>query len=191
MGKDYSMQKISITKMRHAEYACDEDWIVSFLERAQVGHIATRWDEQPYITPTLFWYDPEQHEIYFHSNITGRVRANAERNPEVCFEASHAGELLPSNIALNFSIQYESVIAFGKIRVLEDDEEKLRGLYGLIEKYFPGMIPGKHYRPITDEELKPTSVYAITIESWSGKRNWKNHTNQSDQWDPLSEEWSK
>jgi nitroimidazol reductase NimA-like FMN-containing flavoprotein (pyridoxamine 5'-phosphate oxidase superfamily) len=177
--------------MRHPEYACDDDWIVSFLELAQVGHIATRWDEQPYITPTLFWYNPEQHEIYFHSNITGRVRANAERHPEVCFEASQAGELLPSNIALEFGFQYESVIAFGKIRILENEDEKLRGLYGLIGKYFPGMEAGKQYRPITEEELERTSVYAISIESWSGKRNWNEQAGQSDQWAPLGEEWLK
>jgi hypothetical protein len=30
------------------------------------------------------------------------------------------------------------------------------------------MTAGKEYRPITDEELKRTSVYAIAIESWSG-----------------------
>lgn len=191
MPKYYSPDETPATKMRHPEYACDDGWIVSFLERAQVGHIATRWDEQPFITPTLFWYDPERHEIYFHSNITGRVRTNAERHSEVCFEASQAGKLLPSNIALEFSIQYESVIAFGKIRVLEDEEERRRGLYGLIEKYFPGMVPGEHYRPITEEDLRHTSVYAITIKSWSGKRNWKDAAEQSGKWTPLGEEWLK
>ena len=187
MPKDYNLDKTSLTKMRRPEYACDDDWIVEFLHRAQIGHVATRWDEQPFITPTLFWYDPEQHKIYFHSNITGRVRANAERHPEVCFEASQAGKLLPSNIALEFGMQYESAIAFGKIRVLENDDERRRGLYGLIEKYFPGMVPGEHYRLITEGELKRTSVYAITIQSWSGKRNWHEQADQNDEWPPLEE----
>ncbi|NIM04744.1 MAG: pyridoxamine 5'-phosphate oxidase family protein, partial [Armatimonadetes bacterium] len=70
---------------------------------------------------------------------TGRIRANAERHEEVCFEASEAGRLLPSNVALEFSLQYASVIAFGRIRILEDEAGKKRALYGLIEKYFPGM----------------------------------------------------
>jgi hypothetical protein len=92
-------------------------------------------------------------------------------------------------VALEFSIQYECVIAFGRIRILEDSEEKLRALYGLIEKYFPAMKPGEHYRPITDQELKRTSVYAIAIDGWSGKRNWKDRADQSDEWPPLGEEW--
>ncbi|MCJ7662166.1 MAG: pyridoxamine 5'-phosphate oxidase family protein, partial [Anaerolineales bacterium] len=80
---------------------------------------------------------------------------------------------------------YESVIAFGRIRILEDDEEKRRDLYGLMEKYFPAMVPGKHYRSITDKELARTSVYAIAINSWSGKRNWSEKADQSPDWVPL------
>jgi len=141
MPKDYNLD------------TTDDDWIRDFLLQSNIGHIGTRWDEQPFITPSTFWYDPERHEIYFHSNITGRVRANAERHPEVCFETSKTGQLLVSNIALEFGLQYESVIAFGRIHILEDVEEKRRALYGLMEKYFPAMLPGKHYRSITDKEL--------------------------------------
>ena len=189
MPKDYSLEITPANAQRREEYTQDDAWITEFLQRTPVGHVATRWDEQPFITPTTFWYDPGRHEIYFHSNIIGRVRANSERFPEVCFEASIAGKLLPSNVALEFSIQYESVVVFGKIRGSEDFEEKRRALYGLIKKYFPEMAAGEHYRPITDKELKRTSVYAIAIESWSGKRNWMERAEQSDEWTPLGEEW--
>jgi nitroimidazol reductase NimA-like FMN-containing flavoprotein (pyridoxamine 5'-phosphate oxidase superfamily) len=189
MPKDYSLDKTPANAQRLPKYAQDEAWIKAFLERAHIGHIATRWEQQPFITPTTFWYDPLSHAIYFHSNVVGRLRANSECYPEVCFEAFEVGKPLPSNVALEFSIQYESVIAFGKIRVLEDFEHQRRVLYGLIGKYFPRMVSGEHYRPITDTELKRTSVYAIAIESWSGKRNWKDRASQSDEWPALAEEW--
>lgn len=179
---------IPLNRMRHSEYAQDDKWIVDFLLQAQIGHIATMSEDQPYITPTLFWYDPEKQEIYFHSNVTGHLRSNAERYPQVCFEASRMGKLLPSNIALEFSVQYESVIAYGEVRLLEEEAEKNRALYGLIEKYFPDMIAGEDYRPITEKELKQTSVYAITILSWSGKRNWKDRASQREGWPPLGQE---
>jgi hypothetical protein len=183
------IKDIPLNKMRHSEYAQDDKWIMDFLLQAQVGHIATISEELPYINPNLFCYNPEKQEIYFHSNVTGHVRSNAERHPQVCFEASRMGKLLPSNIALEFSVQYESVIAFGEVRLLEDEAEKNRALYGLIEKYFPTMTPGEHYRPITEKELKHTSVYAISIQSWSGKRNWKDRAHQGDEWPSLGEEW--
>jgi len=191
MTKNYDLSHTPPTEMRRPHLAQDDAWIRAFLARAQVGHVATRWDEQPFITPTLFWYDPERHIVYFHSNITGRVRANAERHPQVCFETSEISKLLPSNVAMEFAQQFESVIAFGQIRVVEDPDEQRRALYGLITKYFPGMVAGQHYRPITDQELRPTSVYAIRIDGWSGKRNWKERADQSPDWPALDEAWFK
>jgi nitroimidazol reductase NimA-like FMN-containing flavoprotein (pyridoxamine 5'-phosphate oxidase superfamily) len=187
--KDYSLHVTPANAQRRPQHVQDEAWIYKFLSRAQIGHIATRWDEQPFINPTTFWFDAERCEIVFHSNIVGRVRANSSRHEQVCFEASEFGRLLPSNVALEFSIQYESVIVFGQIRVLQDFEEKRRALYGLIGKYFPTMTAGQEYRPITDKELKRTSVYAIAIDSWSGKRNWAERADQSDEWPALAEEW--
>ena len=189
MPKDYSPDVTPPNAQRRPEHAQDDAWTRAFLQRAQIGHVATRWDDRPFITPTSFWYDPERNAIYFHSNSVGRVRANCERHEKVCFAASESGRYLPSNVALEFSLQYESAIVFGTVRVLEDDEEKRRALYGLFEKYFPNIKPGREYRPITDQELNRTSVYAIQVESWSGKRNWPERAEQSDEWPPLEEKW--
>lgn len=191
MPKDYNLEASPPNEIRRPDYARDDAWIRGFLAQAEVGHIATRWDEQPFVTPILFWYDPQRHEIYFHTNITGRLRANIERHEKVCFEASRMGRTLPANTALEFGLQYESAVVFGQGRLLDDAEEACRALYGLIEKYFPGMKPGVEYRPITDQELKRTAVYAISIESWSGKRNWKERAKQSPDWTPLGAEWFK
>jgi len=174
---------------RRPEHQREDDWIRAYLHRAKVVHIASTWDDQPFLNPSTFWYDEANNRIIFHSNIAGRVRANLERNPKVCLEASELGKLLPSNIALEFSLQYRSVMVFGTVHILEDEEEKRTTLYGLIGKYFPEMEAGKEYRPITDKELKRTSVYAIEIESWSGKENWKDKADQSDEWPALGEEW--
>ena len=179
MNKRYDPQNQAPNKIYRSEYACDDEWIRGFLAEAEVGHIATHWDEQPFITPALFWYDPDAHEIYFHTNNIGRLQANCQRHPEVCFETFRSGDLLPSNIALEFSFQYESVVAFGKVRQVVRSEQMRSALYGLIEKYFPAMQPGVDYRPITDQEIKRTAVFAIAIESWSGKRNWSERADQS------------
>jgi nitroimidazol reductase NimA-like FMN-containing flavoprotein (pyridoxamine 5'-phosphate oxidase superfamily) len=187
--KDYNLANTPANKQRLKEYQQTDAWVAEFLKKSLIGHIATRWKEQPFITPSTFWYAPEKHAIYFHSNVVGRVRANIEQHNEVCFETSAYGRFLPSNIALEFSLQYESVIVFGKIRVVEDEEEQRWALYGLIEKYFPAMKAGDEFRPITKKELKRTSVYAIQIESWSGKRNWEDEAEQSNKWPPLDEKW--
>jgi uncharacterized protein len=174
---------------RLPEYQREEEWIRAFLREAKVGHIASARDSQPFLNPTTFWFDEANHQIIFHSNITGRVRSNIESNPRVCFEASELGKMLPANVALEFSLQFRSVILFGSARLVTASEEARRVLYGLIHKYFPSMTAGKEFREITDKELKRTSVYAIRIEEWSGKENWKDRADQSEEWPPLDEKW--
>jgi nitroimidazol reductase NimA-like FMN-containing flavoprotein (pyridoxamine 5'-phosphate oxidase superfamily) len=191
LAKDYDLNTTPANAIRRSEYACDDEWIHQFLAHTPVGYVATHWEAQPFITPMNFWYDPEYHEIYFHSSNAGRLHANAAEHKQACFSASQHGQLLPSNIAFEFSIQYESVVAFGALRTLESEADKKRALYGLIRKYFPDMSPGEEYRPITDHELQRTSVYAIAIDSWSGKRNWPERAKQSPEWKPLDKKWFK
>ncbi|MDD2695440.1 MAG: pyridoxamine 5'-phosphate oxidase family protein [Anaerolineales bacterium] len=189
MPRDYDLSVTPANQMRRPDYACDDDWVRAFLRQADYGRVATRWEEQPFITPVLFWYDEERDDIYFHTNLTGRMRANAERFPQACFEASRMGKLLPSNVALEFGVQYESAVVFGEIRVVEERQEMERALYGLLQKYFPRLRPGAEYRPITEAELKRAAVLAVHVQSWSGKRNWKDSAAQSDDWPRLAGEW--
>jgi nitroimidazol reductase NimA-like FMN-containing flavoprotein (pyridoxamine 5'-phosphate oxidase superfamily) len=188
MPRDYTEQQPTAFQ-RLPEYKRDDDWIRSFLHQAKVGHIASSLNGQPFVNPSTFWFDEEKHQIVFHSNVAGRVRSNIESNSKVSFEASELGKLLPSNIALEFSLQYRSVIAFGTAHLITDEVEAKRVLYGLIQKYFPKMKAGREYREIADKELKRTSIYAIKIEEWSGKENWKERADQSDEWPALDEKW--
>lgn len=189
MPKDYGLEKTPANQQRRPQYARDDAWTRAFLLRAQVAYVATHWDEQPFLTPTLYWYDPGQQNIFLHSNRLGRLRANSERHTQVCLAVSEFGKLLPSNIALEFSIQYASVVVFGRLRILTESDEKRFALEGLLQKYFPHLSAGREYRPITEAELLRTTVYAIEIDSWSGKENWANTAVQGDEWPPLPEEF--
>ena len=55
------------------------------------------------------------------------------------------------------------------------------------------ILPGGKFthrmaNPITDKELARTSVYAVQIESWSGKENWMEQADQLPDWPPLPDE---
>ena len=188
MPRNYQAQS-SAAFQRLPEYQRDDRWIRAFLQDARVGHIASVQEGQPFLNPSTFWFDEENHQIIFHSNVAGRIRSNIESNPRVCFEASELGKMLPANVALEFSLQFRSVIVFGRARLISDPEEARRVMYGLIHKYFPEMTAGREFREITDKELKRTSIYAIQIEEWSGKENWKDRADQSDEWPALDEKW--
>ena len=188
---NYNPNNRPINQSRRPKLDMDDEWNAKFLNKIRVGHISTRDGNQPFINPTSFWYSKEDHEVYFHSNAVGRMRFNAENNPETCFECYRSGRLLPSNLALEVSFQYECVIAFGRIRVIKDIDEKRDVLNELLQKYFGEMKSGEDYRPITDNELKRTSVYGIKIESWSGIRNWEERADQAEnnEWPNLDPKW--
>jgi nitroimidazol reductase NimA-like FMN-containing flavoprotein (pyridoxamine 5'-phosphate oxidase superfamily) len=190
MSRNYENQSPTAFQ-RRPHLTKDDAWIRAFLKQAQVGHIATSVDDQAYLNPTTFWYDEENHQIVFHSNIAGRVRSNIETNPKVSMEASDLGRLLPSNVALEFSLQYRSVVVFGSAQIITDPDEAKKLLYGLLSKYFPDMTAGREYREITEKELRATSIYAIKIAEWSGKENWDERAEQSDEWPALDEKWFK
>ncbi|MGD2162020.1 MAG: pyridoxamine 5'-phosphate oxidase family protein [Anaerolineales bacterium] len=146
-----------------------QEHIAALLENGSVGFIATALDDQPYLTPNLYWYDAARHKIYFHTAIKGQTRANVEENPKVCFSIAEMGRLLPADTALEFSNEYASVVVFGRCKLLKSEEQQRYALQGLLDKYFPDLKPDVDYRGITSDELSRTSVFVIEIESWSGK----------------------
>jgi uncharacterized protein len=184
----YDLETNPPTRQRRPQNALSDEQIAALLQRGIVGHFATRWNEQPFITPSSYWFDTDKREIYFHSNVVGRIRANSERHDDICVEVSEFGNFLPSNDPLEVSIQYRSVVAFGKIRVLENNAAR-EALYGLMRKYLPEMTVGQEYRKISDDDLKRTSVYAVQIQHWSGKENWQPRAIQTDEHPALDERW--
>ena len=80
------------------------------------------------------------------------------------------GRLLPAAEALEFSVEYAGVVAFGSGCVVMDPEEAERGLQLILDKYAPHLRPGRDYRPIAPEELKRTAVFRVDVEVWSGKK---------------------
>ncbi|MES0338668.1 MAG: pyridoxamine 5'-phosphate oxidase family protein [Anaerolineales bacterium] len=154
---------------RHDREIKDQSEVKALLRDSQFGFIATIFENQPFIHANLFWYDEKNQRIYFHTALKGRARSNIEINPQICFSVAAMGRLLPAETAIEFSTEYASVTVFGSARIADDPSEQRYGLQGLLDKYFPQLQPVEDYSPITDAELQQTSVFALEIESWSGK----------------------
>ena len=154
---------------RHDRELKDETLIQDFLAKAEYGVVGTSVDDQPFLTSLLFYYDPMLHSVFLHTARQGRLLKNIEKNPNVCFSVAALGRYLPADVALEFSVEYQSVISFGTASIVEDPLEAERALLGLLEKHFPHLHPGKDYRSITKDELKKTAIIKIQIEAWSAK----------------------
>lgn len=165
------MTKSKRTDMRRKDRQINDDsWIRDFLGRAPFMTVAFADGAQPYVYPITFVYSKPDNAIFFHGTPSGNLRQLVDKNPNVSLTIAEMGRLLPSEIAMGFSVEFESVVAFGKCRVIENFEEGTRALHLMIDKYFPHLKRDKDYRATTPGEFKATSVYKVEIKEWSGKK---------------------
>lgn len=169
MAKDYAAQPY--TQMRRDERAVtDEDWMKRMLHTAPIGVLATVYEGQPFINTNLFVYDEAQHCIYTHTALRGRTRANVELNETASFSVMEMGRLLPAPEALEFSVEYAGIMAFGRAHVVTDQAEALNALQMIMDKYAAHLEVNKDYREPIPEEEKRTTVMRFDIDQWSGKK---------------------
>lgn len=148
----------------------DEAWINELLHRAPVGALAIAAGGRPYVHTSLFVYDEDERAIYFHTARKGAARSAVEGDSQACFSVNELGRLLPADKALEFSCEFAGVTVFGEAAVVDDAETARHALQMLLDKYAPHRRPGRDYRPMTDAEVRRTSVYRLVITSWSGKK---------------------
>ena len=161
----------NLTAMRRQDRAvADDTWIKAFLAACPHGVLATVSEGSPFVHTNTFVYDEITHAIYLHTAGEGRLRTNVEVNAHVSFCASRMGRLLPAKTAREFSVEYESVIIFGRGSIVTDMELAREKMQLLMDKYFGHLKPGADYRPITDKEIAEISVFRLSIDSWSAKR---------------------
>jgi len=160
----------SLTKMRrHDREITDKDWIIGLLNRTGFGVLATCKDGQPFTVARNFAYDAENHAIYFHGARKGRTFESADAGSLANLNVSEMGEWILAERAMNFGVKYKGVVVFGKLSIVEDNEEAKHALQLLMDKHFPELRPDVDYESTTDIDLKVTAVLRMDIDSWSGK----------------------
>ena len=148
-----------------------KDKIIKFLNEEDTGRISSI-DEQgfPQIIPMNFVFLNDL--VYMHSHIRGEKIENIKRNSKVGFEVDRNLEFLPSYFsdpedASLADTLYISVVIKGEAQLVEDNEEKVLALNGLMEKY----QPEGQYKPMNKNMgvLDATAVIKIIPKEMNGK----------------------
>lgn len=151
---------------RHSERAhYDHDTVFAILDSALMCHIGYVIDGRPYVTPTLFWREGER--LYWHGSSASRMLRTQRNGIPVCVTVSHVDGLVLARCAFRHSLNYRAVMAFGTAAMVEDEREKEAGFNAFIERIYPdrtGLM-----RPIAPQELKATTLMAMTIDEASAK----------------------
>lgn len=154
---------------RQALAVGDEAWIKALLHRGAFGTLATVAGDQPFLNTHTFVYDEANHCIYFHRDPVGRTSANLTHNSRVCYTVVEMGRMYSGPDAMDFGVEYCSVVIFGTARQVAL-EEAAYALRLLMEKYAPHLKFGVDYIAFKPECPMAAAVYRVDIERWSGKK---------------------
>ena len=162
---DFAVTAKSKLKRRPDRGHYDKSTIYEIIDEAMLCHIGFVQDGQPFVIPAL--HVRKDDELLIHGASVARLLKHiADGNP-VSISIAILDALVLAKTAFNQSVNFRSVVLFGKGRLIDDENEKLQALEYLTE----GLMPGQweSVREPYKNELKATSIVAIEIEEASAK----------------------
>jgi nitroimidazol reductase NimA-like FMN-containing flavoprotein (pyridoxamine 5'-phosphate oxidase superfamily) len=142
----------------------------AILAAGVVAHVGFVQDGQPFVIPMTYHFEPERPEhLYLHGAYHSRLMQHLGAGAEVCVTVTLVDGLVHSRTALFHSVNYRSVVVFGRAAPLPSREDQRRLLEGMVARYWPGRTAGRDYESIPDEHLESTRFVALRIEELSAK----------------------
>ncbi|WP_292561722.1 pyridoxamine 5'-phosphate oxidase family protein [Mesorhizobium sp.] len=152
-------------KRLHERGSYDHAAIFAVLDAGLLCHVAYTFDGQPYCTPTIHWREDDV--LYWHGSSASRMLRNLRGGTPACLTVSHLDGLVLARSGFNHSANYRSAMCFGTARIIDEPDEKLKALAGVVDRFYPGR--SETLRPISVQEAKATTVIGMRIEEASAK----------------------
>jgi nitroimidazol reductase NimA-like FMN-containing flavoprotein (pyridoxamine 5'-phosphate oxidase superfamily) len=158
-------EKTTITRLaKRGVY--DHETINAILDEALVCTIAYVHNGEPFQIPTGFCRIGNK--IYIHGSVGSfYMRELAEKKPAVCVGVTLIDGLVLARSAFHHSVNYRSVVIFGKPEKVTDESELYRALEIFTNKVQPGRWDD--IRKPNEGEWKATMVLAIEMTEASAK----------------------
>jgi nitroimidazol reductase NimA-like FMN-containing flavoprotein (pyridoxamine 5'-phosphate oxidase superfamily) len=162
----------------------DPGSVHAVLDAASVGHVGFAVDGQPVVIPML--YGREGSAVYLHGSVASRLMRTLPKVPTACLSVTLLDALVLARSAFHHSMNYRSVVAFGPVHTLTDDDEKLHGLRVITEHLVPGRWD--EVREPSRPELRQTAVLRLDIAEASAKA--RTHGVVDDEEDHALDVWA-
>ena len=161
----YTPTARSKVRRLHERGRYDRESVFAILDAGLFCHIGYVIDGQPYVTPTGYWRVDDH--LYWHGSSASRMIRTLGQGVPVCLTVTHLDALVMARSGFHHSVNYRSVMAFGKAHKIEDNDEKRAALDSYVERFLPQR--NRELRAIDAQELKATTVLGMTIEEASAK----------------------
>ena len=119
-------------EMRRKRQQLSEEESIAILQKATAGTLALLGDnDYPYAVPISYVY--HEGKLFFHSALAGHKVDAIRKYDKASFCVIEQDDVQPER----YTTFYRSVIAFGRIRIIEDEQEKLQIARMLGNRYNP------------------------------------------------------
>ncbi|MEO5562026.1 MAG: pyridoxamine 5'-phosphate oxidase family protein [Chitinophagaceae bacterium] len=145
-------------------------FLKDILDHSVSCSIAIEKDGYPLVHVAFFIFDEINNEIIFHFSKHGHAGEQITDGKKACVSVYKYGKLYTATKAVDFGCEYQSVIIYGTIRIITDEEERMSAMDVFFNKYF-NHIPKDQYEAFTGAQAKPIYVAKIRIEDWFGKEH--------------------
>ena len=125
--------------MRRKRQQLSNEESIAILQKATAGTLALLGDDDyPYAVPISYVY--HDGKLYFHSALEGHKVDAIRKCDKASFCVIEQDDVQPKK----YTTFYRSVIAFGRIHIVEDEQEKLATI----------RLLGNRYNPNNEESLR-------------------------------------
>jgi nitroimidazol reductase NimA-like FMN-containing flavoprotein (pyridoxamine 5'-phosphate oxidase superfamily) len=143
----------------------EREMIYRILDEAFICHVGFSGNNQPFVIPTLFARAGDR--LIIHGSAASRMMRSLSDEIEVCVTVTLVDGLVLARSAFHHSMNYRSVVVFGKAKIIEDESEKYEALKAFTEHIVPNRWSA--VRPPTKNELKGTTVLSLPLTEASAK----------------------
>jgi uncharacterized protein len=143
----------------------DRETVYGILDDGFICHIGFVVAGHPVVIPT--GYARVNDTLYIHGSQASRMLRTLANGVDACVTVTLLEGLVLARSAFHHSMNYRSVVVFGRAMLVEDAEQKMSALVALSEHIIRGRW--NDVREPTELEMKQTTVLSLTLDEASAK----------------------
>lgn len=150
-------------QMRRNKQLLSDKESIDILNTQTAGVLSLLGDnDYPYSLPISYAYNNSK--IYFHHAKEGHMVDAIKKHNKASFCVIAENKIVPEK----YTTYFKSVIAFGKIKILEKDEE-IRNAITILSKKYNKSATNKDIERLINKEYNSLCAIELTIEHMTGK----------------------
>ena len=143
----------------------DRELVYRILDEGFICHVSFAVDGQPFVIPTGYARVGDQ--VFIHGSQMSRMLRTLAQGVNVCVAVTLIDGLVLARSAFHHSVNYRSVVIFGRAAMVKEREAKLAALLAFSEQVIPGRW--NDVREPTEQELNATTVLSLPLVEVSAK----------------------